>query len=199
MAECPQGHPNLPGFEFCGECGAPIEDEPLDAQAWYRAKWALVGAAMLAVIVLVGVAVTLAITRAHGPVGSPAPMSEDAAAVQDWWSGAREYVEGLQDALADTQRAVQQMDDSTLEPTCRRMHDLAAVDLRAHLPSPDRDVTSELQAAVEDAHEAAHMCLAAAAGTVNSYIGEFASNLDQAQKHLTAAEDLIGTASRRTA
>lgn len=60
-------------------------------------------------------------------------------------------------------------------------------------------MTSELQAAAEDAHEAAHMCLAAAAGTVNSYVGEFAADLDQAQKHLTAAEDLIEKESRRPA
>lgn len=136
MLNCPEGHSNLAGFEFCGECGSPLQEEPRDAEVWYRAKWAIVGAAIVAVIVLAGVAVALAITRAHGPADSPTPTSERAAAIQEWWSGMSEHVEGLQDALADTQLAVQQMDDSTLEATCRRMHDLAAVDLRAHLPSP---------------------------------------------------------------
>lgn len=196
---CPEGHSNLPGFEFCGECGAPLEEDLPDAEVWYRAKWAIVGAAIVAVIVFAGVAVALAATRAHEPPDSPEPTSERAAAIQDWWSGTSEHVEALQDALADTQLAIQQMDDSTLEATCRQMHDLAAVDLRSHLPSPDPNVTSELQAAAEDAHEAAHMCLAAAAGTVNSYVGEFAADLDQAQEHLTAAEDLIEKESRRPA
>ena len=199
MLNCPEGHPNLPGFEFCGECGAPLEEEPADAEAWYRAKWAIVGAGILAVIVLAGVAVALAVTRAHGPTDSSPPASERAAAIEEWWSGAKDHVEALQDVLDDSQRAVERLDDKGLETACQEMHDLAAVDVRAHLPSPDPDVTSELQAAIEDAHEAAHMCLAAAAGTVNKYGAEFIADVDQAGKHVTAVKDLVATASRRYA
>ena len=46
MANCPDGHPNPPHWEFCGECGAPIDTaaEELEAGRWYRTKWAIVGA-----------------------------------------------------------------------------------------------------------------------------------------------------------
>ena len=74
------------------------------------------------------------------------------------------------------------------------MEDAAGVDLPAHLPTPDPDLTSELAAATADAHAAAHMCLSAAAGSVNNYHGEFAADVDQADKHLTAAQELINKA-----
>ena len=66
--------------------------------------------------------------------------------------------------------------------------------LPAHLPTPDPDLTGELTAATADAHAAAHMCLAVLAGSVNSYDGEFVADVDQANKHLTAAQELINKA-----
>ncbi len=74
------------------------------------------------------------------------------------------------------------------------MHDAAGVDLQAHLPTPDPDLTSELAAATADAHAAAHMCLSAAPGSLNNYHGEFAADVDQADQHLTAAQELINKA-----
>lgn len=74
------------------------------------------------------------------------------------------------------------------------MHDAAGVDLPAHLPTPNPDLTSELTAATADANAAAHMCLSAVAGSVNNYHGEFAADVDQADKHLTKAQELINKA-----
>jgi hypothetical protein len=48
MMNCPEGHPNPPGWEFCGECGVPVDKAgESEARVWYRAKWAIVGAAFL--------------------------------------------------------------------------------------------------------------------------------------------------------
>ena len=82
-------------------------------------------------------------------------------------------------------------DQAALEKSCQEMHDAGAVRLRAHLPAPDPDLTAELDAAINDAHDAAHMCLAALADSQNNYAGEFVSNLDQADKHLKAALDIV--------
>ena len=38
------------------------------------------------------------------------------------------------------------------------------------------------------------MCLSAAAGSLNNYHGEFAADVDQADQHLTAAQELINKA-----
>jgi len=40
MTNCPDGHPNPAHWEFCGQCGAPIDTaaEELEAGRWYRTK-----------------------------------------------------------------------------------------------------------------------------------------------------------------
>jgi hypothetical protein len=152
-----------------------------------------VGAGALAVLVIVGAAVTLAVTGSDR-TGSPGPTTDGTTAIQQWWSGAHKHFTELQSALDDSQRALERLDGPALEAACQRMEDAAGVDLPAHLPTPDPDLTSELAAATADAHAAAHMCLSAAAGSVNNYHGEFAADVDQADKHLTAAQELINKA-----
>ena len=151
------------------------------------------GAGALAVLVIVGAAVTLAVTGSDR-TGSPAPTTDGTTAIQQWWSGAHKHFTELQSALDDSQRALERLDGPALEAACQRMEDAAGVDLPAHLPTPDPDLTRELAAATADAHAAAHMCLSAAAGSVNNYHGEFAADVDQADKHLTAAQELINKA-----
>ena len=63
--------------------------------------------------------------------------------------------------------------------------------MQAHLPAPNPDLTSELRAAIEDAHGAAHLCLSVAAGSMNNYDSEFIANVDQAGRHMQAAQDMI--------
>ena len=195
MVNCPHGHPNPPHYEFCGECGAPIDTaaEELEADKWYRMRWAIVGAGVLAVLVIVGAAVTLAATRTE-QTGSSTKITATAVQVQDWWADAQEDFTELQNALEDSQRAVDRFDGDGLEAACQRMHDAAAVDLPAHLPTPDPNLTSELTAATADAHTASHMCLSAVAGSENNYHGEFAANVEQAEKHLRKAQELINKA-----
>lgn len=82
-------------------------------------------------------------------------------------------------------------DAETLQKACQQLHDAAGVHVPARLPTPDPQLTSELQAAAQDAHEASHMCLAAAAGSMNSYRGEFAADIAQADKHLAAAQEIV--------
>ena len=84
-----------------------------------------------------------------------------------------------------------QLDPKLIEDACQRMEDTADVKLRARLPSPDQDLTAELGAAIQDIHAAAHMCLSVIAGSMNSYGGEFASDLQQGDKHLDAALAII--------
>ena len=104
---------------------------------------------------------------------------------------AREPFTDLQQSLADAQRALATVDRSAMDEACQQMHDTAAVDLRAHLPAPNPELTSELEAATEDAHAAAHMCLSVLARSTNSYDGEFPVDVEQAEKHLLAAQELV--------
>lgn len=192
MVECPQGHPNPDGWQLCGECGSPIEAAPEHASdAWYRAKWAIVGASVLAIVALSAVIVTLTVTGVDGQADRSAPESADTTTILEWWAEAREPFTDLQNSLADAQHALANVDRSAMDDACRQMHDAAAVDLPAHLPAPSPELTSELEAATEDAHAAAHMCLAVLARSTNSYDGEFPVDVEQADKHLLAAQELV--------
>ena len=63
----------------------------------------------------------------------------------------------LRRAVTDTQEGLARRDEAVLQKSCQDMHDAGTVDLRAHLPTPDPDLTAELDAAINDAHEAAHL------------------------------------------
>ena len=136
MVECPQGHQNPDGWQLCGECGSPIESSPDDS--WYRARWAIAGVGVLAVIVFAVAAIAF-ISSDNQQTGPSAPASTDQGTVLEWWSQAREHVTDLQQSLADAQRALATVDRSAMDEACRKMHDSAAVDLRAHLPAPTQN------------------------------------------------------------
>ena len=193
MVTCPHGHPNPPHWEFCGECGAPIDEaaEELETRAWYRTKWAIVGASILAVLVISAAAVALTVSRGGEQAGSSEPTSDGAVAIQEWWSGAHEPFTELENALDDAQRALDRLDSTGFEAACQTMHDAGEVKLQAQLPTPNPDLTSELRAAIDDAHSAAHLCLSVVAGSMNNYDSEFIANVDQAERHMQAAQDLI--------
>lgn len=186
--ECPQGHQNPDGWQLCGECGSPIESTPDDS--WYRAKWAIAGASVLAAIVVSSAAIAF-VTGDDQQADPSAPASAGQESILEWWSQAREPVTDLQRSLADAQRALVAVDRSAMDDACRQMHDTAAVDLPAHLPAPSSELTSELEASTEDAHAAAHMCLSVLARSTNSYDGEFPVDVEQAEKHLLAAQELV--------
>jgi hypothetical protein len=190
MVECTQGHPNPDGWQLCGECN-PIEATPDHSRdGWYRAKWAIAGASVLAAIVFSTAAIAF-LKSDDQQAGPSAPASAGQGSILEWWSQAREPFTDLQQSLGDAQRALVAVDRSAMDEACRQMHDTAAVDLRAYLPAPSPQLTSELEAATEDAHAAAHMCLSVLASSRNSYDGEFLVDVEQAKKHLLVAQDLV--------
>ena len=189
MPKCPNGHRNPRDQQLCEVCDAlivPTEKRALSGRAW----WAIIAASVVAAVVLAAV-LGVVVTHRGGPETSSAPANAENTAMQQWWSAARGHFDELQGAVADTREALERQDEAMLRSSCQDMHDAGAVDLRAHLPTPNADLTAEIDAAINDVHEAAHMCLAAASGSMNNYAGEFAANLDQAEKHLESALGIV--------
>jgi hypothetical protein len=155
-----------------------------------RALRIILSTSVVAAVILAGVLAVI-ITKGSEHETSSAPTNADVVAMQKWWSAAHEHFDELRGAVNDSESALERNDEAALQPACQKMHDAGVVKLRAHFPSPDPDLTAELDAAINDAHEAAHMCLAAVSGSQNNYAGEFVSNLDQAEKHLKAALDIV--------
>jgi len=147
-----------------------------------------IGIAVVTVLTVVTVA-PLAI-RDHRSI-VPAAERPDAAPLQRWWAESHGDVEALQGTIYDTQHALAIRNPDAVAASCQRMHDAGELTLKARLPAPDPVLTTDLAGAIEDAHAAAHLCLAAEAGSLTNYAGEFHSDLEQAVRQLQAAQDLV--------
>ena len=151
-------------------------------------RLAVIATAGLSVLAMVLLFFAVKATRA-----SDADPS-DRTAVREWWASAEPAITDLQKSLYDSEFALRRYDIQELTAGCQQMHDAAAVDVPAQLPSPDRKLTAELTSAADDAHTAAHMCLAVAENSSNNYDGEFISTLDQAERNLRTAMVLVNRA-----
>lgn len=184
----PGAHTELPGT--CPVCGAQLGPwvEPA-GRPWYRRFSVWIAATVIGTVVLTSA--FLAVTLSDGPDDTARLTPADRSALTEWWSSAYPAVHDLDTGVNDTTRAMQQLDATVVASACQRMHDAAAVAVPAHLPAPDPYVTAELTAAAGDAHAAAHMCLSVLQRSLNNYDGEFASTLDQADRHLDDALELV--------
>jgi hypothetical protein len=189
MPTCPNGHHNPRNQQLCQECDALIV--PAQKRSLSERKWWVVISASVAAAVILATVLGVVVTQRAEPETSSATTTAESTAMQQWWSAAHEHFDELQGAVDNTREALERRDEPVLQKSCQGMHDAGAVDLRAHLPAPNPDLTAELDAAINDAHEAAHMCLAAVSGSLNNYAGEFVTNLDQAEKHLKAALGIV--------
>jgi hypothetical protein len=189
MPTCPNGHHNPKNQQLCTICDAmivPTQERSVSGRAWR----AVIVTSIIAAVALAAVLVAI-VTHRTGPETSSTPTTTADAAMTQWWSTAQEHFDALQNAVDDTRKGLANQDEAVLRKSCQDMHDTGAVDLRAHLPAPDPDVTAEIDAAINDAHDASHMCLAAISGSLNNYAGEFDADLEQADKHLQAALAMI--------
>lgn len=157
---------------------------------------------MVAFALLV-VSVILATDRAGETDGAQDIDRGRRVAFSQWWSEAYPAVSALQGILDEAQRALRRREPVALASACQVMHDVAAVQVPSHLPAPEGDLGAELGAAAEDAHSAAHMCLAVVEQTPNNYDAEFVSNLEQAGRQVksamsTANEYLAGSSAEPT-
>jgi len=156
-----------------------------------RGSLLVVAVIVAAVALLTGVSlVPWIVSSEHGSVARTT-QAPNSSALQLWWAQNHDDVEALGRAIDDAEHSLATRDAAAVAVACQQMHDIAELDLKARLPAPEPSVTSDLSGAVEDSHAAAHMCLAAESGTSNNYSGEFRSNLDQAERQLRLAQNVI--------
>jgi hypothetical protein len=184
-------YPNPPDRESTGQGGVPIAPgpEPSITGSRRRAKWFIGGA--LAIALFAGGAAGIAVANHTRHIGSAGPATSSVTALQHWWVGAEKDFTDMRNASDDVDQAFSRFRPGALAAACQHVHDAAEIKMQSHLPSPNRKLTAELNAAIKDFRFAAHLCLAAVAGSPGNYDGEFLSLMAQANKHMRAAQDIV--------
>ena len=88
---------------------------------------------------------------------TPPPLSVQ---VQRWYTGVQPCISELAVAGHNMATAARNKDLTGFGIACQQMHD-AAGNIQAHMPTPDPDLTRELQGAISDYDAASHFCIAA--------------------------------------
>jgi hypothetical protein len=109
-------------------------------------------------------------TKTQTVTPTPPPLSVQ---VQKWYSGVQPYFSELADAGHNMATAAQNEDLTGFGIACQRLHD-AAADIQDHMPTPDPDLTKQVQGAISDFNAASHFCMA---GSTNLDVGELADAL----------------------
>jgi hypothetical protein len=190
MVPYADGYSNPPDRES-KEAVAPIAPEPEMSTpgSRRRARWCIGGA--LIIVLFAGGSEAVAAANHTRQMGSAAPATSSVTALRQWWAGAEQDFTDMRNASDDVDQAFSRFRPGALATACQHVHDAAEVKMQSHLPSPNRKLTAELRAAIEDFNFASHLCLAAVAGSPAHYDDEFLSLMAQANKHTRAAQDII--------
>jgi hypothetical protein len=127
------------------------------------------------------------------PSATPSPTSP-AEAIREWEGIAREHFKESATALEQVSEASAAEDEAGLRAGCQRLHDANSIGLQEDLPTPDPQLTAEVQRMIDDMNVATHACLRFAlgrdptdAGNYQQYLGRAVEHLQRARAILTAA------------
>lgn len=120
-----------------------------------RAKRFIGGA--LAIVLFAGGAAGIAVANHRRQSDSGRTATSSVTALQQWWAGAEKDFTDMRNASEDVDQAFSRFKPGALAAACQHVHDAAEVRMQSHVPSPDRKLTAELNAAIEDFRFAAHL------------------------------------------
>lgn len=118
--------------------------------------------------------------------GTTTTTSSHPQAVREWIELTKDHMQDLGIAMGKATVAVGAHDYAALGAACHEGHDAASF-LQGHIPSPDKELTTALQASLDDFDAASHFCVAAVEDSDANearHAGEF---MNSAEGHLTTA------------
>ncbi|MBU3749178.1 MAG: hypothetical protein FGM52_01775 [Mycobacterium sp.] len=127
------------------------------------------------------------------PAAAPEPPTRGEA-VRQWEAVAREHFKESAAALQEVAEASDREDEAGLRVGCQRLHDTNSVGLQQDLPTPDPQLTAELQRMVDDMNVATHACLRFALGRNPVDADTYQMYLTRAVEHLRRAKTILTAA-----
>ena len=121
---------------------------------------------------------------------TPAATSE-ADAVRVWYASAGTYIHAVSVANQEINDAANTNDMGRLTGGCQHLQD-AVNGLQNTLPTPNAELTTEIQGAITDFGNAAQGCLSAVPNHDEGAISQAAESITSGGKHLDAATVILG-------
>jgi hypothetical protein len=137
--------------------------------------------------------VTASATHQSTATPSTSPSSS-AEAIREWESIAREHFKESATALEQVSEASADEDEAGLLAGCQRLHDTNSIGLQEDLPTPDPQLTAEVQRLIDDMNVATHACLRFALGRDPTDAGNYQQYLTRAVEHLQRAKAILAAA-----
>lgn len=137
-------------------------------------------------------------TASTTPQGTTTPSTppSPAEAIREWEGIAREHFKESAIALEQVSDASAAEDEAGLRAGCQRLHDTNSIGLQEDLPTPDPQLTAEVQQMIDDMNVATHACLRFALGRDPTDAGNYQEYLARAVEHLQRARAIL-TAARQ--
>ena len=89
----------------------------------------------------------------------PVEPMDPAAAMREWEALAGDHFKKSARALQQVSEAAEAGDEAAVRSGCQQLHDANAIGLQRDLPTPDPELTAELQRMIDDMNVATHACL----------------------------------------
>lgn len=136
---------------------------------------------------------------ASAPVSSSAPTTATpgpaqqslAAAIRQWEDRTGDLFTRSAQALKQISEASDDGDEAAVRSGCRQLHDANAVRLQRLLPTPDPELTAELQRMIDDMNIATHACLRFVISRESHDSANYQDYLARAVEHLQRAKVIL--------
>jgi hypothetical protein len=149
----------------------------------------LKGAAMQRVSTAFAISATAAALLAACPVAAATSQTD----LADWLSRSAVHIEAIHKAESDAYAVIAKrgrIDDDKLKASCGQLHD-ANEALRDVMPSPNPQLTVEIQQAIDNFDTASESCEAYFGAGDAAKLNEFWSLSRDAEQHLSSADTVL--------
>lgn len=122
------------------------------------------------------------------PTPSTTPQAD---AIRDWEARAGDHFKQSAAALQKVSEASSTEDEAGLRSGCQQLHDTNSIGLQDDLPTPNRELTSELQQMIDDMNIATHACMRFALARNPADADTYQVYLSRAVEHLQSAKVIL--------
>jgi hypothetical protein len=133
---------------------------------------------------------TKTVTATAAPTTTPTTSQQDA--IRAWHNATLVPLQEIRDAADKIVKAAEAFDLTTMGIACQEQHD-AVEQVQQHMPSPDPDLTAQLQKALSDYSTAAAICTTAVENRNLDDFAQGATYLGEANTYMDNATKILDT------